>query len=321
MSRVNRILIVVIVIAVLLVMIVPNTVRNDDKGRDNINMTLVLQSKYGHQWEQIQAGANAAASEYGIDLTVFAPDSANEAEAQSLLLTAAMDAGTEAIILAPINYSALTQEVQEMSLRGIPLILVATETEDVHVITNVHSRNYEIGKMLAEAVVRSLGQEGSVILINVDDAASDYTSREKGFVDYIQEISNIRVALPYYVSQEEVSARQRVQIILENNEVDMVVGLEDITTTAIGQLLDEYEYDIMSVGCNLHGDSTRYIEQGYFESVIYENFFAMGYLSVVSAMGNIKGNVNEANIYVDAHVVNEENLYSEEMQMIVFPLR
>lgn len=321
MSRVNRILLVVIVIAVLLVMIVPNTVRNEDKGRDAITMTLILQSKYGHQWEQIQAGATAAASEYGIDLTVFAPDSANEAEAQSLLLTAAMDAGTEAVILAPINYLALSHEVQEMSLRGIPLVLVGTETEDIHVITNVQSRNYEIGELLAKTVVQTLGQEGSVILINVDDASSDYKSREKGFLDYIQAISQINVALPYYISQEEVSARQRVEIILDNNEVDMVVGLEDITTTAIGQVIEARGYDILSVGCNLHGDSTKYIEKGYFESIIYENYFAMGYLSVVSAMGNVKGSVNESNIYVDVEVVNQDNLYSEEMQMIVFPLR
>ena len=73
-------------------------------------------------WQQVKLGANAAADEYGVDITFEGPPSESDVQIQVEMLNNAMAKNPVAIALAALNTSSVIDQLQETKAKGIPVI-------------------------------------------------------------------------------------------------------------------------------------------------------------------------------------------------------
>ena len=76
-------------------------------------MYLIAKSTTTEFWKSVFAGANAAKSEYNVDLTVLGPDTEENYEAQNEYIRQAVADGADAIVFSAISYTKNAQAIDE----------------------------------------------------------------------------------------------------------------------------------------------------------------------------------------------------------------
>ena len=83
-------------------------------------------------WTQLIDGTKAAAQEYGVELSVRAPEAEDDYEMQNILIEQAISEHPDAIVLTPASYTETTPLARKIVDSGIRLLLLDSEiNEDV----------------------------------------------------------------------------------------------------------------------------------------------------------------------------------------------
>ena len=81
---------------------------------------LISKSASTEFWKSVFAGANAAKSEYNVDLTILAPETEEEYEVQNDYVRQAIESRADAIVFSAISYTGNASAVNEAVAAGIP---------------------------------------------------------------------------------------------------------------------------------------------------------------------------------------------------------
>src|SRR5690554_2922313 len=93
-------------------------------GEDTIKIALVQKTLTSEFWQSIKSGAEARATELGVDLTVYAANSEDDIEGQVNLLENAIGLGFDAIGVAPISNVNLNNVISQATEKGIYIVNV-----------------------------------------------------------------------------------------------------------------------------------------------------------------------------------------------------
>ncbi len=78
-------------------------------------------------WQQVKLGANAAAADYGVDITFEGPPSESDVQIQVEMLNNAMAKNPVAIALAALNTSSVLDQLQQTKKIKVFLLLDLTQ--------------------------------------------------------------------------------------------------------------------------------------------------------------------------------------------------
>ena len=80
---------------------------------------LISKSASTEFWKSVFAGANAAKSEYNVDLTILAPETEEEYEVQNDYVRQAIESRADAIVFSAISYTGNAEAINEAVAAGI----------------------------------------------------------------------------------------------------------------------------------------------------------------------------------------------------------
>ena len=80
-------------------------------------VTVVAKSRESEFWKAVLSGAEAAATEYNMQLTVLAPDDEENYDAQNQLIEKAVEDGAQAIVFSAIDYEANAEAIKNFGRR------------------------------------------------------------------------------------------------------------------------------------------------------------------------------------------------------------
>jgi ribose transport system substrate-binding protein len=162
----------------------------------------------------MECGAQEAADELGVTLDVQAGDEFSPT-AQIPILEAVIAEGPDAILIAPTDTQALQAPIEAAVDAGITVVLVDTTLEDPSVaVSAIASDNVEGGRQAADALAELIGEEGPVLVVNVQPGISTTDQREQGFAEAIAEYPNITYLGQEYSNNEPEQAAQIVTATL-----------------------------------------------------------------------------------------------------------
>ena len=286
-------------------------------------VALVAKSTQTEFWLSVFAGAEAAATEYNLKLTITGPETEEDYEAQNRMVADAVAAGAEAIVFSAIDYENNASAIDEAARAGVKIVAIDSSVASEMVSTYIGTDNYAAGRMAAQAALERVEGELTVGIVNYDISSANGQEREHGAVDLLQESGRAEVAAVINTLAEAGQAKEDTEAMLaEHPEINVLLAFNEPTSVGAAEAVSALglSESVFLVGFDSNVVTVDGLQEGSVDALVVQNPYAMGYLGVESAYKLLAGQGDSLEKTVDTstQVVDRENIFTMDSQKALF---
>ena len=286
-------------------------------------VALVAKSTQTEFWLSVFAGAEAAATEYNLKLTITGPETEEDYEAQNRMVAAAVAAGAEALVFSAIDYENNASAIDDAARAGVKIVAIDSSVASEMVSTYIGTDNYAAGRMAAQAALERVEGELTVGIVNYDISSANGQEREHGAVDLLQESGRAEVAAVINTLAEAGQAKEDTEAMLaEHPEINVLLAFNEPTSVGAAEAVSALglSESVFLVGFDSNVVTVDGLQEGSVDALVVQNPYAMGYLGVESAYKLLAGQGDSLEKTVDTstQVVDRENIFTMDSQKALF---
>jgi len=218
----------------------------------------------------------------------------------------------DGIIVGDANWQDIKGAVDSAIAAGIPVVSCDLGADTV--LADVTSDNASIGKMMAEAVYKSIGDTGKVVVI-YEPGYTPVDIRMTGFFDEIGKHAGIEILGPFPARwpNQVPEAKAQMEALLTQygkGEISAVVASYDSQGVGAAQAIQEAgRTEIVVVGADGDREALESIlAGGPFVFTVAQDMATMGKTAAQILLGKIRGEeVKTGTVYVPAIGVDKSN--------------
>ena len=183
-------------------------------------------------------------------------------------------------------------------------------------ISTVLNDDVKMGDNMARALGNRL-QEGDTVLLLTDSAES-----LSGETELRQRLEQMGVTVQGRIfcgDSRDWAYRQTLQQLYLLPDLDAIVVFSAKATVGAAAAVKYLRRDVAIVGTDVVTELIECIEDGTVSATIVRNSFGMGYLGVEYAAEALRGNAVPDERTLASVVVTRDNLFTAEIEKIVFP--
>ena len=285
-------------------------------------VAVIVKSTTSSYWKSVFAGANAAKTEYNLDITVEGPEDEEDCQAQNQMIDRAVEQGADVILLSAVDFQENAQAVERAVLAGVKVVVIDSDVDSDKVSCRISTDNYQAGRMVGETVLDTDSQAIYVGIVNFDQVSANGQQREAGFRDAVAGDGRVAIVAAVNVNSNVESAKEATrEMLAAHPQMNVVVTFNEWTSLGVGYAIKELglaeETKVIAFDSNVV--SVGMLETGEVDALIVQNPYAMGYLGIECAYRLINdGQMDQQVIDTTTTVVTRENMFSEECQRILF---
>ena len=170
------------------------------------NIYLIAKSATTEFWKSVFAGANAAKSEYNVHLTILAPDTEEDFEAQNDYIRQAVADGADAIVFSAISYTENAAAIDEAVAAGVRVVVIDSDVDSRGVSVRIGTDNIAAGRMSGEAALKTAQEKIVVGIVNAYAETQNCREREQGFREVLLGDSRVKGIYAVNVSTDAAGA-------------------------------------------------------------------------------------------------------------------
>ena len=286
-------------------------------------VALVAKSTQTEFWLSVFAGAEAAATEYNLKLTITGPETEEDYEAQNRMVADAVAAGAEALVFSAIDYENNASAIDDAARAGVKIVAIDSSVASEMVSTYIGTDNYAAGRMAAQAALERVEGELTVGIENYDISSANGQEREHGAVDLLQESGRAEVAAVINTLAEAGQAKEDTEAMLaEHPEINVLLAFNEPTSVGAAEAVSALglSESVFLVGFDSNVVTVDGLQEGSVDALVVQNPYAMGYLGVESAYKLLAGQGDSLDKTVDTstQVVDRENIFTMDSQKALF---
>jgi len=286
-------------------------------------VALVAKSTQTEFWLSVFAGAEAAATEYNLKLTITGPETEEDYEAQNRMVADAVAAGAEALVFSAIDYENNASAIDDAARAGVKIVAIDSSVASEMVSTYIGTDNYAAGRMAAQAALERVEGELTVGIVNYDISSANGQEREHGAVDLLQESGRAEVAAAINTLAEAGQAKEDTEAMLaEHPEINVLLAFNEPTSVGAAEAVSALglSESVFLVGFDSNVVTVDGLQEGSVDALVVQNPYAMGYLGVESAYKLLAGQGDSLDKTVDTstQVVDSENIFTMDSQKALF---
>lgn len=287
------------------------------------SVALIAKSTQTEFWLSVFAGAEAAATEYNLSLTLSGPETEEDYEAQNQMIAQAVEAGADAIVFSAIDQEKNAAAIDEAARQGVRIVSIDSGVASDQVGTYIGTDNYAAGRMAAQAALEGVEGPMNVGVVNYDEGTANGQERQQGALDVLAESGRAQVTAVVTTLVEAGQAQADTAALLRAHpEINVLLAFNEPTSVgaagAVAQLGRQEE--VFLVGFDSNVATIDGLQEGSVDALIVQNPYAMGYLGVESAYMLLAGRGGELEEKVDTstQIVDRRNLFSVDSQKALF---
>jgi ribose transport system substrate-binding protein len=296
-------------------------------------LTKILGNQY---WSVVEQGAKDAAAELGIKLVVTGLASEAEVEKQVQQLQDAVSAKASAIVVGPVDSTAMANPVTDAFKSGIPVVIVDTMIKSENYSAALMTNNIEAGKMAAKEMIARMKKANvsetakAQVAIQIGSSGSQtIIDRLKGFNEYWTanapktwevlnkdiKVNDGDITKAVGFTQDFLTTYPDLKAVFGPNNgstVGFVTGLKEAKRT-----------DLVMVGFDFSKEIETMIREGKFEvATILQKQYMMGYEGVKTAIDLANGK-KPAQKLIDTgvQVVDKANIDTDAVKAVINPAK
>lgn len=295
----------------------------DAVGSEQHTVALVAKSTETEFWLSVFAGAEAAATEYNLKLSISGPETEEDYEAQNRMVAEAVAAGAEALVFSAIDYENNASAIDDAAHAGVKIVAIDSSVASDMVSTYIGTDNYAAGQMAAQAALDRVEGELVVGIVNYDISSANGQERERGAVALLNESGRAEVVAVINTLAEAGQARDdTADMLAEHPEINVLLAFNEPTSVGAAEAVSELglSESVFLVGFDSNVATVDGLQEGSVDALVVQNPYAMGYLGVESAYKLLSGQGDSLENTVDTstQVVDRENIFTMDSQKALF---
>ena len=286
-------------------------------------VAIVAKSTRTEFWLSVFAGAEAAATEYNIELSITGPETEEDYETQNRMVADAVAAGAEALVFSAIDYENNAAAIDAAAESGVRIVAIDSNVDSSAVQTYIGTDNYAAGQMAAQAALDGVEEQLTVGIVNYDVSSANGQERERGAVDAFEQSGRARVAAVINTLAEAARAQADTAAMLaEHPEINVLLAFNEPTSVGAADAVEGMGLaeEVFLVGFDSNVATIDGLQDGTVDALIVQNPYAMGYLGVESAYRLLSGQGGspEATVDTSTRIVNRDNMFTMDSQKALF---
>ena len=203
------------------------------------NIYLIAKSATTEFWKSVFAGANAAKSEYNVQLPILAPDTEEDFEAQNDYIRQAVADGADAIVFSAISYTENAAAIDEAVAAGVRVVVIDSDVDSKGVSVRIGTDNVAAGRMSGEAALKTAQEKIVVGIVNAYAETQNCREREQGFREVLLGDCRVKGIYAVNVSTDALEARLAAEKLLrEHPEINVLIGFNEPLAVGVAQAVD-----------------------------------------------------------------------------------
>ncbi|MBQ9030081.1 MAG: substrate-binding domain-containing protein [Parasporobacterium sp.] len=319
--RINRISFLLFLLTGLLLFLSACGMRRPDSNQYKV--FLIAKSTQTEFWKSVFAGANAAKTEYNMDLHILGPETEEDYEGQNALIQQAVKEGADAIVFSAISYTNNAPSIDEAARSGVKVIVIDSDVDSSLVSARIGTDNIQAGRMTASAVLEVCPDPMIVGIVNFAQVSKNGEEREKGLREELEKDPRTGKLLTINViTGQEEALQETIRFLQEHPEINTLVALNEPLAVGAALAVDDLDLSdsVRLVAFDSNPICIDKMREGVVSALIVQNPFAMGYLGVEAAWKLLEGQTFNPDRLIDTSttIITPETMFTEEGQKALF---
>lgn len=283
-------------------------------------------------WKTVNAGAQKAGRELGVEVIWKGPLKEDDREAQIAVVEDFVSRGVSGIVLAPLDETALRAPVSSAMRSNIPVVifdsgLAGKAGQDY--VAYVATDNFKGGQLAGEAMAKVLGDKGNVIVLRYAEGSNSTMQRENGFLDAIKKHPGIKVVSENQFAGVTTESAQKAgeNLIARFKKPDGTAGFDGIfcatepTTFGMLRALQDASLagKVRFIGFDSSEKMIQALKASQLAGFVVQNPMQIGYMGVKTLVAHLKGEKVAPRIDTGAVLITSENLEKPEITALLHP--
>jgi len=284
-------------------------------------VALVLKTLNSPFFNDMQRGAQAAATRLGVDLVVQAADREIDVERQMQIIENLIQTGVQAMALTPSGSREVVPAVVKANRANIPLVIVDTRLDKAaadeagaKIVSFIGSDNYEGGRIAAKFIVdisRATKGKANVAVLEGIPGHETGDSRLRGFKDGIKDTPGVKIVASQPANWERDQGFNVFQNMLQAHpDIDTLFACNDMMALGAAEAIRAAGKtgSIRVVGFDAVEDARKAIREGSMLASVAQFPDEMGRIAVENAVHAIKGEPVAPEAKVRIELITKENV-------------
>ena len=272
-------------------------------------------------WQSVMEGANLAASEYGIDISIRGAKREEDYETQNQIIINAINEKPGAIVLAAADYEKTIDTAKRITKNHIKLILIDSKVNEDIADAVIATDNYKAGIKMGAVMKELLHENSKIGIISFVKGTSTAIEREKGIKMGLTDDEDKIVEVVYCDSDVNKARELTLDMLKKHPDITVLAGLNQYASVGAGAAIKELGLgdSIKVIGFDNSREQVKYLEEGIYEAIVIQKAFNMGYLGVESAVKLMRGEKVEKEIDSGSTLITKDNMYTSLNEKLLFP--
>ena len=291
--------------------------RGEKSAVDGPTVALIMKTLNNPFFIDMQKGAEEAAERLSVNLIVQAAEREVDVEKQMQIIENLIQRKVDVICVSPSGSKEIVPAIVKANKANIPVLIVDTRVDaetlqqaGARIAAFIGSDNVEGGRIAGEHIVKKLGGQGKVAVLEGIPGHETGDARLKGFHQAVDPESGIEIVVSQTANWERDQGFNVFQNILQSNpEVQALFACNDMMALGAIEAIAAARKsgEIIVVGFDAVEDARESIQKGEMEGSIAQYPSAMGKLAVETAVDIINGQTVSEFIPTKIELITKKN--------------
>ena len=299
---------------------------SSSSGEQELKIAVIPKGTSHEFWKSVHFGAEKAAEELGnVEIIWRGPVVESDTSSQIEVVKNMVTQRVNGVVLAPNHKGGLVDAVQESIDEDIPVVIFDSGLDKgPEIVSYVATDNFKGGQLAAKELAKSIGEKGNVILLRYLAGSESTEQREEGFLDGLKAYPEIKVvSSDQHGGDSTTSAKEKVDNLLQQHGKDLA-GIFAVCEPNANGTLEALrnaglEKKVKFIAFDPSDALIEGLKEGTVAGIVLQDPVEMGYRSVLTIVGAIKGESAEAFQSTGEYVATPENMNEERMSQLLKP--
>ncbi|MDB5292073.1 MAG: rbsB 2 [Phycisphaerales bacterium] len=275
-------------------------------------------------WKSVEAGGQQAAKEFDVEINWKGPLKESDRAQQIAIVEQFVSDNVSAIVLAPLDDSALVKPVREAGAKHIPVIIFDSAlkgTPGTDFASFVATDNRAGGTLGGQALVKLLGDSKKVVLLRYAEGSASTIEREAGFMDVMHQTPGVQMLVEnrFGGATSAESEKAAMEMLDKLKEADGIFCPNESSTAGMLEAMRKtgLVHKAKFVGFDSSPKLIKALRDGEVDALVVQNPTKMGYEAVKAAAAVIKHKPVEQHIDTGVRLITKADLDDPEVKKLV----